>query len=131
MQGPNNGQLVVRVLGSGFPLNDELRIEGGGGRIVPNEAVQVLIDQAMDSGGVTSAIQGYDKDVLILSENALEVREIYRALHIPGNFAEKRNDIEFFNWSYPADPPLPDSTSHPKHVLTRLLSGDTSDFDLP
>jgi len=72
-QGPNNGQLVVRVLGSGFPLNDELRIEGGGGRIVPNEAVQVLIDQAMDSGGVTSAIQGYDKDVLILSENALEV----------------------------------------------------------
>ena len=74
-QGPNNGQLVVRVFGSGFPQADDLRVEGGGSRIVPNEAVQVLIDGATDNGGVSKAIQGYDNAVRIISENALEVRQ--------------------------------------------------------
>ena len=75
-QGPNNGQLVLRILGSGFPQSKELKTEGGAGRIVPNEAVQVLIDGGVDANGAKSTIQGYDSNVRILSENILEVRSI-------------------------------------------------------
>ncbi len=82
-QGPNNGQLAIRIFGSGFPQDDELKIESGGGRIVPNEAVQVLMDGVMDAHGANIAIQGYDKDVQIISENALEVRmSIVGRLHL-------------------------------------------------
>ncbi len=73
-QGPNNGQLKVQVFGSGFPQANDLKLDSGGGRIVPNEAVQILIDQATISGGISKSVQGYDNHVRIISENALEVR---------------------------------------------------------
>jgi hypothetical protein len=60
------------VTGSGFPQESDLSVASGDGQIVPKEAVQVLINVA-EFGGAYKAIQGYDRFVRIISENALEV----------------------------------------------------------
>ena len=76
-QGPNNGQLLVEILGSGFPSTSDLSFHSGGDRLVPSQSVQILIDESFDSSTALAIVKGYESSVNLLSSNTLQVLYVY------------------------------------------------------